>query len=332
MRLIFDTFGGDNAPYEIIKGATEAYKEFDVEIALVGDEDEIKKTLKELNFNEDVEVINATEKIENDEEPAFALRKKKNSSTVLGLKALNEGHGDAFISAGSTGALLAGGLFITGRVKNIKRAVLPTSLPGLQGQTLVIDSGANLDCDPELLAQFALMGKVYLENVQGIKNPKVGLLNVGTEEGKGNAKTKEAFNLLKEMDINFVGNIEARDVSLGDCDLVVCDGFDGNILLKNTEGVAKFLLTTIQKEIATAGLSKNTLMEIQGVFNSLNAKLNYKEFGGTILLGLKKVLVKAHGDSDSYAIRNAAKVAIDAVNKDIVNIIEEKFVEDDNEK
>lgn len=328
MRLIFDTLGGDNAPFEIVKGAVEAANEFNIDITLVGNELEIEKILNELNYKGDFKIINATEKIENDEEPAFALRKKKNSSTVLGLKALKESQGDAFISAGSTGALLAGGLFITGRIDNIKRAALPTSLPGLKGSTMVMDSGANMDCDAELLKQFALMGKVYLENVKNIDNPRIGLLNVGTEKGKGNALTKEAYELLSNMDINFVGNIEARDVSMGVCDLVVCDGFVGNVLLKNTEGVAKFLMTTVKSQIKNADLSQNTLLEIQKLFGELSKGLDYKEFGGTILLGLKQVLIKAHGDSDSTAIKNAAKAAITALEHDIIKSIEDNFKED----
>ena len=327
MRLIFDTFGGDNAPYEIVKGAVEASKELNIDITLVGNEEEIKRILNDLNFTGNYEIINATEKIENNEEPAFALRKKKNSSTVLGLKALKEGSGDAFISAGSTGALLAGGLFITGRINNVKRAALPTSLPGLKGNTLVIDSGANMDCDADLLTQFAIMGKIYLENVEKIENPRIGLLNVGTEEGKGNTLTKETYNLLKEMDINFIGNVEARDVSMGVCDLVVCDGFVGNILLKNTEGVAGFLMSTVKNEVKNAKLSDSTMLELQKLFGGLIKKLDYKEFGGTLLLGLKQVLIKAHGDSDSIAIKNAAKVAVMAVENNIINTLEENFKE-----
>lgn len=324
MRLIFDTFGGDNAPFEVIKGAVEAAREYKIEIVLVGNEEEIKKILEELDYK-DALIINAAEKIENNEDPAFALRRKKDSSTVVGLKALKENKGDAFISAGSTGALLAGGLFITGRVDNIKRAALPTFLPSLSGATMVMDSGANMDCEPKLLAQFALMGKIYLENVLGIENPRVGLLNVGTEEGKGNAQTKEAYNYLKESDINFVGNIEARDVTMGKADLIVCDGFAGNILLKNTEGVAKFLMGTVKSEIAKADLSRESLMDIQKLFGELSKKLDYKEQGGTILLGLKQVIIKAHGDSDSFAIKNAAKAAIQAINNNITEILEKNF-------
>ena len=327
MRILFDALGGDNAPLEIVKGAVLAAEEMDIDISFVGNEIEIEKILKELNYNKKVEIINATEKIENNEEPAYAIRKKKNSSTVLGLKALKENNADAFVSAGSTGALLAGGLFITKRIDNVKRAALPTELPSLSGGTLVIDSGANMDCDADLLLQFALMGKTYLEGIKGIKNPRVGLLNVGTEEGKGNALTKEAFTLLKNSDLNFVGNIEARDVTMGKCDLVVCDGFVGNVLLKNTEGVAKFLMHTIQSEIKKAELSKETLLEVGSLFSKMSKNLDYKEVGGTILLGLKQVVVKAHGDSDSIAIKNAARAAVMALNNNIIETLERDFKE-----
>lgn len=327
MRLLFDALGGDNAPVEIVKGAVLAAEEMNVDISFVGNKIEIEKVLKELNYDKEVSIINTTEKIENEEEPAYAIRKKKNSSTALGLKALKENNADAFISAGSTGALLAGGLFITKRIDNVKRAALPTELPSLSGKTLVIDSGANMDCDANLLLQFALMGKTYLESVKGLENPRVGLLNVGTEEGKGNALTKEAFTLLKNSNLNFVGNIEARDVTMGKCDLVVCDGFVGNILLKNTEGVAKFLMHTIQSEIKNADLSKETLLEVGTLFSKMSKKLDYKEVGGTILLGLKQVVVKAHGDSDSIAIKNAASAAVKALNNNIIETLERDFKE-----
>lgn len=329
MKLIFDTFGGDYAPFEVIKGAVDAYKELGVDICLVGDSENIETTLKELEFDGKADIIEASEKIENTEDPAFALRRKKNSSTVVGLKALKEGKGDAFISAGSTGALLAGGLFITKRIDNIKRAALPTVIPSINGNVLVMDSGANMDCDPKLLAQFALMGKVYYENLMGVENPTIALLNVGTEEGKGNLQTKEAYKILKEMDINFIGNIEARDVTLGGADVVICDGFAGNILLKNTEGVAKFLYAAAKSEMQNAELSKENLMAVQKVFGGIFKKMDYKEYGGTLLLGLRQVLIKAHGDSDAFAIKNAAKAAVKAVENNIIETLENNFKEEE---
>ncbi|WP_039856668.1 phosphate acyltransferase PlsX [Peptoniphilus sp. oral taxon 386] len=326
MKILFDTLGGDNGSYEVIKGAFEAKKEFDIDIAFVGKENEIMNITDQLDQNIEFEIINASEKIENDEEPAFALRKKKDSSIVVGLKALKEKKVDAFVSAGSTGALLAGGLFIVGRVENIKRAVLPTAIPNLKGSTLLIDSGANMDCDESLLLQFAKMGKIYLE-ASGNHNPKVGLLNVGTEKGKGNSVVKNTYELLEKSDLNFIGNIEARDVTLGVCDLVVCDGFVGNVLLKNTEGVAYFLTKLIEKSVAELNLSKDSLIDIKMLISKLSKRIDYHEVGGAILLGLNEVVIKAHGSSDYVAIKNAAKVAVMAVKADVVKNLGKIFKE-----
>ena len=229
MKLIFDINGGDNKS-EIIKGAIEASNEFDTDIILVGREDFIKENLQKLDYNKDkVEIVDAKENIENNEDPAFALRRKKDSSIVIAMTLLKEKKGDALISAGSTGALLAGGLFIVGRIKGIKRAVLPTTIPGMKSNTMVIDSGANMDTNPELLLEFATLGEVFLKEYYKIDSPRVGLLNVGSEEGKGNSLYKETYKVLKDSNINFVGNIEARDIMNNEVDLLVCDGFDGKM-------------------------------------------------------------------------------------------------------
>lgn len=322
MKILFDANGGDNAPFEIVKGAIDARNELGVEIALIGNENAIKSSLDELN--ETAEIVNATENIENNEEPAFALRKKKNSSTVIGLSLLKEKKYDAFISAGSTGALLAGGLFIVGRIENVKRAVLPTSIPNLKGSTLVIDSGANMDCSEDLLLQFAKMGDQYLK-INGIENPRIGLLNVGVEEHKGNSLTKAVYPMLKESGLNFVGNVEARDISLGVCDLVVCDGFVGNVLLKNTEGTAYFVSKALEKLVAKSNLSQETLKEVGSLMANAKKSLDYSEVGGAILLGIKEIVIKAHGSSDSKAIKNAAKQAMSAYETKIIDKIEEIF-------
>ncbi|SHH25588.1 phosphate:acyl-[acyl carrier protein] acyltransferase [Anaerosphaera aminiphila DSM 21120] len=332
MKVLFDTSGGDNAPIEIIKGALEARGEFNIEIAFVGKAEEIEKTIEKFEVKEKFEIIDAQEKIENDEEPAFALRRKKNSSTVIGLNLLKSKEYDAFISAGSTGALLAGGLFIVGRIDNIKRAVLPTSLPNLNGKTMIIDSGANVDCSAEMLLQFAKMGRVYLEEIFKIKNPTVGLLNIGSEKGKGNALTKETYDLLEESNLNFIGNIEARDITLSGCDLAICDGFVGNVLLKNTEGVSKFVLKSFSEVVKQIELSEQSQVEIGKIFNIASKKLDASEVGGALLLGLNRVVVKAHGNADSKAIKNAVKVAIDAVENEIVDKIEKVFKGDFNER
>lgn len=324
MKLIFDINGGDNKA-EIIKGAIDASKEFDKEVILVGREDFIKENLQELDYNkEKIEIINARENIENNEEPVLALRKKKDSSIVKAMTLLKEKKADALISAGSTGALLGGGIFLVGRIKEIKRGVLPTLIPGLKSNTLVIDSGANMDTSPELLEEFAVLGDIFLREYYKIESPRIGLLNVGAEEGKGNKLYKEAYQKLKESDLNFVGNIEARDIMDNDVDLLVCDGFDGNVLLKSIEGVVDFATKSVFHGIATSDLddkSKKAFTEfLMNKFKNLDAK----EVGGTILLGIDGNIIKAHGNSDAKAIKNAAKYAIDIVESNIVEKIKEK--------
>lgn len=324
MKLIFDINGGDNKA-EIIKGAIDASKEFDKEVILVGREDFIKENLEELDYDkEKIEIINASENIENNEEPVLALRKKKDSSIVKAMTLLKEKKADALISAGSTGALLGGGIFLVGRIKGIKRGVLPTLIPGLKSNTLVIDSGANMDTSQELLEEFAVLGDIFLREYSKIESPRIGLLNVGAEEGKGNKLYKEAYQKLKESDLNFVGNIEARDIMDNDVDLLVCDGFDGNVLLKSIEGVVDFATKSVFHGIATSDLddkSKKAFTEfLMNKFKNLDAK----EVGGTILLGIDGNIIKAHGNSDAKAIKNAAKYAIDIVESNIVEKIKEK--------
>ena len=327
MKLIFDINGGDNKS-EIIKGAIEASNEFDTDIILVGREDFIRKNLEGLDYSKDkVEIVDAKDNIENNEDPAFALRRKKNSSIVVAMTLLKEKKADAIISAGSTGALLAGGLFIVGRIKGIKRAVLPTLIPGNKSNTLVIDSGANMDTNPDLLLQFAILGDIFLKEYYKIESPRISLLNVGTEEGKGNSLYKETYNKLKDSSINFVGNLEARDIMNNNVDLVVCDGFDGNILLKSIEGVIDFAVKNIFQIIEKSDFdpeSKNVFAKfLMTKFKDLDAK----EVGGTILLGIDGNIIKAHGNSDSRAIKNAAKYAINIVESNIVNKIKNKVEE-----
>lgn len=324
MKILFDASGGDNAPLAIIQGALDAREEFKIDATLIGDEKNIRKVALDNNINLDFDIIDAKEVIENTDDPAKSIRRKKDSSIVKGLNLLKENEYDAFISCGSTGALLAGGIFIVGRIENVKRAVLPTFLPAKDGKVLLIDSGANMDCDEELLLQFAKLGSSYLESLEN-ENPRVGLLNVGSEEGKGNAVTKKAYQLIKESDLNFVGNIEARDITSGNCDLVVCDGFDGNVILKNTEGIAMFLLRAIQKSGLEIGIDQVQLKQLLG--NTMKS-LDYKEVGGVSLLGLKNIIIKAHGSSDAKAIKNAVKSAIFTKEHKTIEIISDKFKEE----
>lgn len=327
MKLIFDINGGDNKS-EIIKGAIEASNEFDTDIILVGREDFIRENLEGLDYNKDkVEIVDAKDNIENNEDPAFALRRKKNSSIVVAMTLLKEKKADVIISAGSTGALLAGGLFIVGRIKGIKRAVLPTLIPGNKSNTLVIDSGANMDTNPDLLLQFAMLGDVFLKEYYKIESPRVSLLNVGTEEGKGNSLYKETYNMLKDSSINFVGNLEARDIMNNDVDLVVCDGFDGNILLKSIEGVIDFAVKNVFHIIEKSDFDPDSKNKFTKFLMTKFKALDAKEVGGTILLGIDGNIIKAHGNSDSRAIKNAAKYAINIVESNIVNKIKNKVEE-----
>ncbi|WP_138159127.1 phosphate acyltransferase PlsX [Peptoniphilus catoniae] len=325
MRILFDAQGGDNAPLSVIKGAIEARDEFGVEVALIGNEKEIRKAAEENDLNLDFEIINVQEVIENSDNPATAIRRKKDSSIVRGLGMLKENTYDCFVSCGSTGALLAGGLFIVGRIPNIKRAVLPTFIPNIKGKTLLIDSGANMDCDENLLFEFAETGKVYLESL-GIENPKIGLLNVGVEEGKGNSVTKKTFSLLKDSNLNFIGNVEARDISMGICDLVICDGFVGNTILKTTEGVAGFLVKTLKKTLLETDITDEQRAMI---LKNFSKSLDYKDVGGVLLLGLNKILIKAHGSSDARAIKNAAKSGVFAQENNIIEKLRDTFMEEE---
>lgn len=320
MKILFDTTGLDLGVKEVIEGAVLSKEELNIEPTLVGDEDIIRPILNEIGM--DMNILDAKEIITNEEEPAFAIRRKKDSSIVVAFNNLNEY--DAFISCGSTGALLAGGMFMAGRINNVKRAVLPTPIPTINGNTLLIDSGANMDVDADLLVQFAKLGTVLKQVTEGIENPKVGLLNVGVEENKGNALTKEAFLKLKEADINFIGNIEGRDINKHLCDVLVCDGFVGNIILKNTEGLAGFIMTLLKSKVIS-NLSDNAKLEVMQSLSPVVKTLDYREVGGVLLLGLKKLVIKAHGASDRNAIKNAAKSALLMHENKLIDKIENSF-------
>lgn len=320
MKILFDTTGLDLGVKEVIEGAVLSKEELNIEPTLVGDEDIIRPILNEIGM--DMNILDAKEIITNEEEPAFAIRRKKDSSIVVAFNNLNEY--DAFISCGSTGALLAGGMFMAGRINNVKRAVLPTPIPTINGNTLLIDSGANMDVDEDLLVQFAKLGTVLKQVTEGIEKPKVGLLNVGVEENKGNALTKEAFLKLKEADINFIGNVEGRDINKHLCDVLVCDGFVGNIILKNTEGLAGFIMTLLKSKVIS-NLSDNAKLEVMQSLSPVVKTLDYREVGGVLLLGLKKLVIKAHGASDRNAIKNAAKSALLMHENKLIDKIENSF-------
>lgn len=326
MKIIVDGMGGDNAPVEIVKGAIDALNEYDINLIIVGKEDLIKEELKKYKYTADkVEILHADDVITNEDDPALAIRRKKESSMVVGMRALADGRGDAFVSAGSTGALLAGGLFIVKRIKGIDRAALSSVYPTNNGLSLLVDAGANTDSKAEYLQQFGIMGSIYMEKVMGRTNPKVGLANIGTEEGKGNELTKGAYDLLKNTNINFIGNIEGRTIPLGEADVIVADGFVGNMILKVTEGVAISLFSELKKILTENTKTKIGAVLLKPGLKELKKKTDYTEYGGAPLLGTSKPIIKAHGSSNAYAFKNAINQAISFIDNDVIRTIEENI-------
>lgn len=307
-NVIVDAMGGDNAPVEIIKGCCQAIdKSGTLKITLVGKEDIINKELGKYTVDKSrIIVKNADEVITNDESPARAIVKKKNSTTVVGLNMIKEGQGDAFVSAGSTGALLAGATLLLKTIEGIDRPVLASAVPTKNGITLLVDSGSNVDCSPINLYQFAKMGSIYVNKVLGINNPKIGLINVGTEDKKGNKLTKETFKMIKDdTTLNFVGNIEGRDFPEGVVSVAVCDGFVGNVLLKVYEGVAISIFGMLKEIFMKNTMTKVAAALVKGGLKELKGRMDYKEVGGAPFLGVNGVVIKAHGSSDSRAFMNA---------------------------
>ncbi len=326
--IAIDAMGGDNAPSEIVKGAVEAAKTVKYKLALVGKEDIINAELKKYQYDKDkIQVVNATEVIDNCDTPTDAIKHKKDSSMVVGLNMVKKGEAKAFVSAGNTGALLTGATVIVGRIKGVQRPALGTMLPTEKGFTLMLDAGANVDAKPEYLVQYAKMGSVYYENVIGKKAPSVGLVNIGAEREKGNAMVKEAYGLLEQAQgINFSGNTEARDITSGNVDVIVCDAFVGNVILKFMEGFGKSMLHIIKKELMAGVMSKLGALMASGAFKRL--KKNYFEYdniGGAPFLGLKGLVVKAHGSSDAGAVSGAIKQCEKFIDTDMVNKIAERL-------
>ncbi|MBM7692305.1 glycerol-3-phosphate acyltransferase PlsX [Peribacillus deserti] len=320
MRISIDAMGGDHAPKEIVLGAVKAVQNFpDITIQLYGNEGLIRE---HLSTNERIEVIHASEEILSTDEPVRAVRRKKNSSMVLAAQAVSDGRSDACISAGNTGALMAAGLFVVGRIEGIERPALSPTLPTIEGNGFVLlDVGANADAKPEHLVQYAFMGSAYAEKVRGIEKPRVGLLNIGTEEKKGNDLTKQAFSLLKETSLNFVGNVEARDLLDGVADVVITDGFTGNMVLKTLEGTALGMFTMLKSALTSNLKSKLAAAVLKPQFKELKNKLDYSEYGGAGLFGLKAPVIKAHGSSDANAVYNAVRQAREMVQNDVSGTI-----------
>ena len=330
MKIAIDAMGGDHAPKEAVLGAVEAVKDFkDIEILLVGDEQQINQYLTP---HERISVLHTDEQILATDEPVRAVRRKKQASMVLAAQQVADGHADACISAGNTGALMAAGLFVVGRIKGIERPALAPTLPTLNGDGFVLlDVGANAEARAEHLLQFAIMGSIYAEKVRGIEKPRVGLLNIGTEDKKGNDLTKAAFALMKEAPIHFVGNVESRDLMNGVADVVVTDGFTGNMVLKTTEGTAMAVFKMLKESLMSSVRSKLAAAILKPEFKEIKAKMDYSEHGGAALFGLKSPVIKAHGSSDARAFYSAIRQTKTMVQHEVASTIQ-RYVETEDSK
>ncbi len=324
MKIAVDAMGGDYAPSEIVKGAVEAARNYNIGVILVGNEKIIREELAAYNTqNPDISVVHATEIIEMGEQPAVALRRKKDSSIVVGTRLVKEKHADAIVSAGSTGAAMGAALLGLGRIKGIDRPAIASLIPTLKGRLLLLDVGANSESKPTNLLQFGIMGEIYAQKIMGCPKPKVALLNIGEEETKGNELYIESYRLLKKANLNFTGNIEGREITSGVADVVVCDGFVGNIVLKFGEGLATDLMIMIKEE-----LRKNIFVKIGAALiftqaKGLRKKIDYAETGGAPLLGVNGVCIICHGSSHARAITNAIRVAKECVERSVVECIRE---------
>jgi len=328
ITVAVDAMGGDYAPKEIVKGAVLAIQDKeDINVILVGKEEVILNELGGYDYDKKrITIVNADEIISNDEAPVMAIRRKKNSSIVVALNLVKNGQADAFVSAGSTGAVLAGGQLLVGRIEGVERPPLAPLIPTISGVSLLIDCGANVDARPSHLVQFAKMGSIYMENVIGIKNPRVAIVNIGTEEEKGNQLVKETFPLLKEIpDINFIGSIEARDIPYGHADVIVCEAFVGNVILKLYEGLASALIGKIKEGLMSTTRSKiGALLSKPALKNTLKA-FDYSKYGGAPMLGLKGLVVKTHGNSKSNEIKNSILQCVTFTEQKIKEKIEENL-------
>ncbi len=330
MIIVLDGMGGDNAPAEIIKGAVEASALMEHQIILVGDETSINKELAKYKYKKDkISVVHAGEVIRNEDAPVKAVRTKTDSSMVKGINMIKNGEGDLFISAGNTGAIMAAGLFILGRIQGIDRPAIASTYPTLEngGISLLVDSGANSECKPNNLLEFATMGSIYMEKVLNIDRPLVGLVNIGTEETKGTTVTKAAYEMLSKSSLNFMGNVEAREIPKGSCNVIVCDGFVGNIILKLTEGLAWSILKLLKQKFTAGAIPKMGALLLSGKLKELKSELDYSEYGGAPILGVKGALVKMHGSSNAKAVKNAILRGIPYVETNVVQIIQNSVLE-----
>ena len=325
MRIVIDAFGGDNAPLEIIKGAAAAHNEYGVDITLTGDEAAIKKVISDnsLNLGDSLIIVDCADVISMHDDPTSILKAHSESSMAKAFYELRDGRADAFVSAGSTGAIVVGGTLIVKRIKGVKRPALGSMIPAPGGSYMLMDMGANSEARPEMLRQFGIMANAYLTAVEGRKNPKIALLNIGTEETKGDELHIEAYKLLSEAPINFVGNIESREMPKGLCDAVITDGFTGNIALKLIEGTAGTLFKLIKEVLYKSVKNKLAALTLKSDLYSLKTMMDSSEIGGALLLGVNKPVIKAHGSSDMKAIKNAIKQAKHFAENDVTSKIAE---------
>lgn len=328
MRIVIDAFGGDNAPVEIVKGASLASSEYGVDITFTGNKGTIENIIKEnnLTFKGELKIIHTEDVISMHDDPTSLLKAHKESSMALAFKELSEDNADAFVSAGSTGAVVVGGTLMVKRLKGVKRPALAGMIPSPKGHYMLMDMGANAECRPEMLQQFGIMASVYLKNVEGIENPSIGLLNIGVEDSKGTELQKQAYELLKNSPINFVGNIESREMPKGVCDAVITDGFTGNIALKLIEGTASTFFKMIKNILYKNIVNKLAALVLKKDLYSLKSMMDSSEVGGAPLLGVRKPVIKAHGSSDAKAIKNAVRQAITFTENGVIEKISENLI------
>lgn len=328
MKIAIDAFGGDNAPDEVVKGAVDAVKEYGVDIVLTGDTKKLDECFERLGLSKDhITFEQADGVIEIEDNPKMILKEKKNCSMGVAMQMVADGRADAMISAGSTAALVMGGTLIVKRIKGVKRPSLTPVMPGLNNMYILLDGGANVDCRPDMLRQFAVMGSVYMNKIMGVASPKVGLLNVGAEEEKGRELEQETYALLKNSTLNFTGNVEARNAALGEVDVVVTDGFTGNIYLKTVEGMGKFMKASLKNIFfRNLGTKIGAMFTMKGI-KEISKQMDYRETGGSPLLGTAKPVLKAHGSSDALAFKNAVRQAKDFVERNVIAEMEKVLSE-----
>lgn len=328
MRIAVDGFGGDNAPAAVLEGSALAVQEYGVEIIITGDEEKIRKTAAEKNISlQNITIVHTPDVIEVCDDPTSILKEHSESSMAVAMKLLKDGAADAFVSAGSTGAVVVGASLIVKRIKGIKRAAIATVIPCQDGCFMLMDSGANLECKPDMLMQFGMMGSIYMNKVMKIDKPRIGLVNVGAEETKGRDLQTESYARFQESSLNFVGNVEAREIPLGAADVVVADGFTGNVILKLTEGLAKFLMGGLKQIFMGRFVGKIAAALILKDMKAFKKKMDYKEYGGAMLMGTAKPVIKAHGSSDGYAYKNAIRQAKEVVENHVIETITEALRE-----